>query len=165
MDAQKANDLAAECDRLEKKLYDLKLTRQVSMQMAPQIRLLQNNDSLLVERIQSTLSNTLPLWKSQMVLALGLQDALKAQTAVTNMTNELLKRNAEKLKMGTLETAREAERGIIDIETLVETNQSLIDTINEVVDIQRQGHNKRIEAEKQLYQMEAQLKQKLLQTK
>lgn len=151
-----------------KKLYDLKLTRQVSMQMAPQIRLLQNNDSLLVERIQSTLSNTLPLWKSQMVLALGLQhsqDALKAQTAVTNMTNELLKRNAEKLKMGTLETAREAERGIIDIETLVETNQSLIDTINEVVDIQRQGHTKRIEAEKQLYQMEAQLKQKLLQTK
>ena len=168
MDAQKANDLAAECDRLEKKLYDLKRTRQVSMQMAPQIRLLQNNDSLLVERIQSTLSNTLPLWKSQMVLALGLQhsqDALKAQTAVTNMTNELLKRNAEKLKIGTIETAKEAERGIIDIETLVETNQSLIDTINEVVDIQRQGHTKRIEAEKQLYQMEAQLKQKLLQTK
>ncbi len=168
MDAQKANDLAAECDRLEKKLYDLKLTRQVSMQMAPQIRLLQNNDSLLVERIQSTLSNTLPLWKSQMVLALGLQhsqDALRAQTAVTNMTNELLKRNAEKLKLGTVETAREAERGIIDIETLVETNQSLIDTINEVVDIQRQGHTKRLEAEKQLYQMEAQLKKKLLETK
>ena len=168
MDAQKANDLAAECDRLEKKLYDLKLTRQVSMQMAPQIRLLQNNDSLLVERIQSTLSNTLPLWKSQMVLALGLQhsqDALKAQSAVTDMTNELLKKNAEKLKLGTVETAREAERGIIDIETLVQTNQSLIDTINEVVAIQRDGHNKRIEAEKQLYQMEAQLKQKLLETK
>ena len=168
MDAQKANDLAAECERLEKKLYDLKLTRQVSMQMAPQIRLLQNNDSLLVERIQSTLSNTLPLWKSQMVLALGLQhsqDALRAQTAVTNMTNELLRRNAEKLKMGTIETAREAERGIIDIETLVQTNQSLIDTINEVVDIQRQGHAKRLEAEKQLYQMEAQLKKKLLETK
>ena len=168
MDAQKANDLAAECDRLEKKLYDLKLTRQVSMQMAPQIRLLQNNDSLLVERIQSTLSNTLPLWKSQMVLALGLQhsqDALKAQSAVTNMTNELLKKNAEKLKLGTVETAREAERGIIDIETLVQTNQSLIDTINEVVAIQRDGHNKRIEAEKQLFQMEAQLKQKLLETK
>ena len=168
LDAQKANDLAAECDRLEKKLYDLKLTRQVSMQMAPQIRLLQNNDSLLVERIQSTLSNTLPLWKSQMVLALGLQhsqDALKAQSAVTNMTNELLKKNAEKLKLGTVETAREAERGIIDIETLVQTNQSLIDTINEVVAIQRDGHNKRIEAEKQLYQMEAQLKQKLLETK
>ncbi len=168
MDAQKANDLAAECDRLEKKLYDLKLTRQVSMQMAPQIRLLQNNDSLLVERIQSTLSNTLPLWKSQMVLALGLQhsqDALKAQTAVTNMTNELLKKNAEKLKMGTVETAREAERGIIDIETLMQTNQSLIDTINEVMQIQKDGHQKRIEAEKQLYQMEAQLKQKLLETK
>ena len=167
MDAQKANDLAAECDRLEKKLYDLKLTRQVSMQMAPQIRLLQNNDSLLVERIQSTLSNTLPLWKSQMVLALGLQhsqDALKAQTAVTDMTNELLRRNAEKLKIGTVETAREAERGIIDVETLVQTNQSLIDTINEVMNIQKEGHTKRLEAEKQLYQMEAQLKQKLLDT-
>ncbi len=167
MDAQKANDLAAECDRLEKKLYDLKLTRQVSMQMAPQIRLLQNNDSLLVERIQSTLSNTLPLWKSQMVLALGLQhsqDALKAQTAVTDMTNELLRRNAEKLKIGTVETAREAERGIIDVETLVQTNQSLIDTINEVMNIQKDGHTKRLEAEKQLYQMEAQLKQKLLDT-
>lgn len=167
MDAQKANDLAAQCDRLEKKLHDLKLTRQVSMQMAPQIRLLQNNDSLLVERIQSTLSNTLPLWKSQMVLALGLhhsQQALKAQTAVTDMTNELLKKNAEALKIGTVETAREAERGIIDIETLVETNQSLIDTINEVMTIQQEGHTKRIEAEKQLYQMEAELKKKLLQT-
>lgn len=167
MDAQKANDLAAQCDRLEKKLHDLKLTRQVSMQMAPQIRLLQNNDSLLVERIQSTLSNTLPLWKSQMVLALGLhhsQQALKAQTAVTDMTNELLRKNAEALKIGTVETAREAERGIIDIETLVETNQSLIDTINEVMNIQKEGHVKRIEAEKQLYQMEAELKKKLLQT-
>ncbi len=167
MDAQKANDLAAQCDRLEKKLHDLKLTRQVSMQMAPQIRLLQNNDSLLVERIQSTLSNTLPLWKSQMVLALGLhhsQQALKAQTAVTDMTNELLKKNAAALKMGTVETAREAERGIIDIETLVETNQSLIDTINEVMTIQQEGHTRRIEAEKQLYQMESELKKKLLQT-
>ena len=167
MDAQKANDLAAQCDRFEKKLHDLKLTRQVSMQMAPQIRLLQNNDSLLVERIQSTLSNTLPLWKSQMVLALGLhnsQQALKAQTAVTNMTNELLKKNAETLKMGTIETAKEAERGIIDIETLIQTNQSLIDTINEVMNIQRDGHAKRIEAEKTLYRMEGELKQKLLQT-
>ena len=167
LDAQKANDLAAQCDRFEKKLHDLKLTRQVSMQMAPQIRLLQNNDSLLVERIQSTLSNTLPLWKSQMVLALGLhnsQQALKAQTAVTNMTNELLRKNAETLKMGTIETAKEAERGIIDIETLVETNQSLIDTINEVMQIQRDGHTKRIEAEKTLYKMEGELKQKLLQT-
>ena len=167
MDAQKANDLAAQCDRFEKKLHDLKLTRQVSMQMAPQIRLLQNNDSLLVERIQSTLSNTLPLWKSQMVLALGLhnsQQALKAQTAVTNMTNDLLRKNAEMLKMGTIETAREAERGIIDIETLVETNQSLIDTINEVMAIQSEGRTKRIEAEKSLYQMETDLKKKLLET-
>ena len=167
LDAQLANDLAAQCDRFEKKLHDLKLTRQVSMQMAPQIRLLQNNDSLLVERIQSTLSNTLPLWKSQMVLALGLhhsQQALKAQTAVTNMTNDLLRKNAETLKMGTIETAKEAERGIIDIETLIETNQSLIDTINEVMAIQRDGHTKRIEAEKTLYQMEGELKKKLLET-
>lgn len=167
MDAQQANDLAAQCDRFEKKLHDLKLTRQVAMQMAPQIRLLQNNDSLLVERIQSTLSNTLPLWKSQMVLALGLhhsQQALKAQTAVTDMTNELLKKNAEALKMGTIETAKEAERGIIDIETLVQTNQSLIDTINEVMTIQQEGRTKRIEAEKTMAQMETELKQKLLQT-
>jgi len=167
MDAQKANDLAAQCDRFEKKLYDLKLTRQVSMQMAPQIRLLQNNDSLLVERIQSTLSNTRPLWKSQMVLALGLQhskEALAAQTAVTDMTNELLRKNAEALKIGTIETAREAERGIIDMETLVQTNQSLIDTIDEVLQIQSDGHQKRMEAEKQLYNMEADLKKKLLAT-
>lgn len=167
MDAQKANDLAAQCDRLEKKLHDLKLTRQVSMQMAPQIRLLQNNDSLLVERIQSTLSNTLPLWKSQMVLALGLhhsQQALKAQKAVTDMTNELLRKNAEALKLGTIETAREAERGIVDIETLVQTNKSLIDTINEVMTIQSDGRKQRMEAEKTLVQMETELKDKLLQT-
>ena len=165
MDAQKANDLAAQCDRFEKKLYDLKLTRQVAIQMAPQIRLLQNNDSLLVERIQSTLSNTLPLWKSQMVLALGMhhsQEALKAQTAVTDMTNELLKQNAQALKVGTIQTAKEAERGIIDIETLIQTNQDLIDTINEVMEIQSQGHTKRLEAEKTLYSMEAELKKKLL---
>ena len=168
MDAQKANDLAAQCDRFEKKLYDLKLTRQVAIQMAPQIRLLQNNDSLLVERIQSTLSNTLPLWKSQMVLALGMhhsQEALKAQTAVTDMTNELLKQNAQALKVGTIQTAKEAERGIIDIETLIQTNQDLIDTINEVMEIQSQGHAKRIEAEKTLYSMEAELKQKLLSSR
>ena len=168
MDAQKANDLAAQCDRFEKKLYDLKLTRQVAIQMAPQIRLLQNNDSLLVERIQSTLSNTLPLWKSQMVLALGMhhsQEALKAQTAVTDMTNELLKQNAQALKIGTIQTAKEAERGIIDIETLIQTNQDLIDTINEVMEIQSQGHAKRIEAEKTLYSMEAELKKKLLSTR
>ena len=167
MDAQRANDLAAQCDRFEKKLYDLKLTRQVSIQMAPQIRLLQNNDSLLVERIQSTLSNTLPLWKSQMVLALGLhhsQQALQAQTAVTDMTNELLRKNAEALKIGTIQTAKEAERGIIDIETLAQTNQDLIDTINEVMTIQSEGRAKRMEAEKQLYNMEAELKKKLLTT-
>ena len=168
MYAQKANDLAAQCDRFEKKLYDLKLTRQVAIQMAPQIRLLQNNDSLLVERIQSTLSNTLPLWKSQMVLALGMhhsQEALKAQTAVTDMTNELLKQNAQALKIGTIQTAKEAERGIIDIETLIQTNQDLIDTINDVMEIQSQGHAKRIEAEKTLYSMEAELKKKLLSTR
>ena len=136
--------------------------------MAPQIRLLQNNDSLLVERIQSTLSNTLPLWKSQMVLALGMhhsQEALKAQTAVTDMTNELLKQNAQALKIGTIQTAKEAERGIIDIETLIQTNQDLIDTINDVMEIQSQGHAKRIEAEKTLYSMEAELKKKLLSTR
>ena len=168
MDAQKANDLAAQCDRFEKKLYDLKLTRQVAIQMAPQIRLLQNNDSLLVERIQSTLSNTLPLWKSQMVIALGLhhsQEALKAQTAVTDMTNELLRKNSEALKVGTIQTAKEAERGIIDIVTLIQTNQDLIDTISEVMEIQSQGHENRIEAEKKLYSMEAELKKKLLSTR
>ena len=166
MDAQRANDMAANCDRFEKKLHDLKLTRQVALQMAPQIRLLQNNDSLLVERIQSTLSNTLPLWKSQIVIALGLhrsQEALKAQTAVTDMTNELLRKNAEALKTGTIETAREAERGILDLNTLVETNQSLIDTINEVMKIQDEGRVQRVEAEKQLLTMENELKQKLLE--
>ena len=168
MDAQQANDLAANCDRFEKKLHDLKLTRQVAMQMAPQIRLLQNNDSLLVERIQSTLSNTLPLWKSQMVIALGMhrsQEALKAQTAVTDMTNELLKKNAAALKMGTIETAREAERGIIDLDTLISTNQSLIDTINEVMKIQDEGRAQRLTAEKQMIDMESQLKAKLLELK
>ena len=167
MDAQKANDFAAQCDRFEKKLHDLKLTRQVAMQMAQQIRLLQNNDSLLVERIQSTLSNTLPLWKSQMVLALGMhnaQQALKAQTAVTDMTNELLKKNAEALHMGTVQTAREAERGIIDMDTLVQTNQSLIDTINEVLAIHDEGRTRRLEAERQMAAMEQDLKKKLLQT-
>ena len=166
MDAQRANDLAANCDRFEKKLHDLKLTRQVALQMAPQIRLLQNNDSLLVERIQSTLSNTLPLWKSQIVIALGMhrsQEALKAQTAVTNMTNELLCKNAEALKTGTIQTAQEAERGIIDLETLKQTNQSLMDTINEVMKIQEDGRTKRLEAEKEMVAMEADLKKKLLE--
>lgn len=166
MDAQKANDLAAQCDRFEKKLHDLKLTRQVSMQMAPQIRLLQNNDSLLVERIQSTLSNTLPLWKSQMVLALGLhhsQQALKAQQAVTDMTNELLRKNAETLKMGTIETAKEAERGIVDIETLKKTNAELIQTLDDVMKIQSEGREKRIAAEAEMAKMENDLKGKLLE--
>ncbi|MBN1776517.1 MAG: toxic anion resistance protein [Clostridiales bacterium] len=168
MDAQRVNDLATACDRFEKKLHDLKLTRTVALQMAPQIRLLQNNDSLLVERIQSTLSNTLPLWKSQIVIALGLarsQQALKAQTAVTNMTNELLKKNAQMLKMGTIETAKEAERGIIDITTLSKTNQDLIDTITEVMAVQREGRQQRLDAEKQLLLLESQLKQKLLELK
>ena len=157
MDAQRVNDLATACDRFEKKIHDLKLTRTVALQMAPQIRLLQNNDSLLVERIQSTLSNTLPLWKSQIVIALGLarsQQALHAQTAVTNMTNELLKKNAEMLKMGTIETAKEAERGIIDITTLAKTNQDLIDTITEVMNVQKAGHQQRLDAEKQLLVLE-----------
>ena len=166
MDAQAAKDLADQCDRFEKKLHDLKLTRQVSLQMAPQIRLLQNNNALLVERIQSTLVNTLPLWKNQMVLALGLhhsQQAMKAQRAVTDMTNDLLKKNAETLKMGTIETAKESERGIIDMETLVQTNQSLIDTIDEVKRIHTEGRQKRFEAEKQLAEMEKTLKKKLLE--
>ncbi len=168
LDAQKANDYAQLCDRFEKKLYDLELTRQVSLQMAPQIRLLQNNDSLLIERIQSTLSNTLPLWKSQMVIAMGLhrsQQALKAQTEVTNMTNELLRKNAAKLKTGTIETAKQSERGIIDIETLVETNRNLIDTISEVMKIQEEGHAKRVEAAKTLVEIENELKKKLVEIK
>ena len=160
-----AKDLADQCDRFEKKLHDLKLTRQVALQMAPQIRMLQNNNALLVERIQSTLVNTLPLWKNQMVLAIGLhhsQQAMKAQRAVTDATNELLKKNAETLKMGTLETAKEAERGIIDLETLTKTNQDLIDTITEVQRIQKEGRDKRREAEKRLAEMEDELKKKML---
>ncbi|MDD4080518.1 MAG: toxic anion resistance protein [Eubacteriales bacterium] len=165
LDAQKASDLEQAADRFEKKIHDLKLTRQISLQMAPQIRLLQNNNSLLIERIQSTLVNTLPLWKNQMVLAIGMQhsqQAMRAQRAVTDMTNELLRKNADTLKQGTIETAQEAERGIIDIETLVQTNKSLIDTMNEVVRIQTEGRQKRAEAEKTLAQMENELKQRLI---
>lgn len=165
LDAQKASDLEQAADRFEKKLHDLKLTRQISLQMAPQIRLLQNNNALLIERIQSTLVNTLPLWKNQMVLAIGMQhsqQAMRAQRAVTNMTNELLKKNAETLRQGTIETAQEAERGIIDIETLVQTNKSLIDTMNEVVRIQAEGRQKRAEAEKTLAKMENELKTRLI---
>ena len=167
-DAQAARDLADQCERFEKKLYDLELTRNISLQMGPQIRLLQNNNTMMAEKIQSTIVNTIPLWKNQMVLALGLahsQQAIQAERAVTDMTNELLKKNAETLKMSTIETAKESERGIIDIETLVQTNQSLIDTISEVMTIQQEGHTKRVEAEKTLYQMENDLKKKLLETK
>ena len=166
MDAQAAKDLDDMCDRFEKKLHDLKLSRQVSLQMAPQIRMLQNNNALLNERIQSTLVNTLPLWKNQMVLAVGLhhsQQAMKAQRAVTDATNELLNKNAEMLKMGTIETAKEAERGIIDLETLTKTNQSLIDTITEVQRIQTEAREQRRQAEIKLNEMEAELKRKMLE--
>lgn len=166
MDAQKANDLAAQCDRFEKKLHDLKLTRQVSMQMAPQIRLLQNNDSLLVERIQSTISNTLPLWKNQMVLALGIahsQQAMQAERAVTDATNELLKKNAATLKQGTIEIAKESERGIVDIETLQQTNKQLIETLDELNKIRADGKAKRANAEQELGRIEGELRQKMLE--
>ena len=167
-DAQRANDFDAMCLRFEKKLHDLELTRMISIQMGPQIRLLQNNDTLMSEKIQSSLVNTIPLWKSQMVLALGMshsQQALEAQQAVTEVTNELLKKNADKLKMATIETAKEAERGIVDIETLQHTNQQLISTLDEVLQIQTDGRQKRAEAEQELRKIEGQLKQKLLETR
>ncbi len=165
-DAQAYNDLAQMCNRFEKKLHDLELTRMVSIQMGPQTRMLQNNDTLMVEKIQSSLVNTIPLWKSQMVLALGLENSRKAtaaQSAVTNATNELLKKNAEMLKMGTIVTAKEAERSIIDIETLQHTNQQLISTLDEVIQIQREGAQKRREAEVELGRIEGELKQKLME--
>ena len=165
-DAQAYNDLVQMCDRFEKKLHDLELTRMVSIQMGPQTRMLQNNDTLMVEKIQSSLVNTIPLWKSQMVLALGLENSRKAtaaQSAVTNATNELLKKNAEMLKMGTIATAKEAERSIIDIETLQHTNQQLISTLDEVIQIQREGAQKRKEAEVELGRIEGELRQKLLE--
>lgn len=164
-DAQAANDFAQQCDSFEKKLHDLELTRMVSVQMSPQIRLVQNNDRLMAEKIQSTIVNTIPLWKSQMVLALGVAhsaDAVRAQREVTDMTNELLRKNAEKLKMSTIETARESERGIVDMETLRQTNQSLISTLDEVVKIQEEGKTHRREAEQELGRLENELKQKLL---
>lgn len=164
-DSQAANDFAQMCDRFEKKLHDLQLTRMISIQMAPQIRLVQNNDTLMSEKIQSTLVNTIPLWKSQMVLALGInhsQEAMKAQKEVTNLTNDLLKKNAEKLKMATVETAKESERGIVEIETLKHTNQKLIETLDEVLKIQSEGHQKREEAEQELARIEGELKSKLL---
>ena len=165
-DAQAYNDLVQMCNRFEKKLHDLELTRMVSIQMGPQTRMLQNNDTLMVEKIQSSLVNTIPLWKSQMVLALGLENSRKAtaaQTAVTNATNELLKRNADMLKMGTIATAKEAERSIIDIETLQHTNQQLISTLDEVIQIQKDGAQKRREAEVELGRIEGELKQKLME--
>ena len=164
-DAQAANDFAQQCDSFEKKLHDLELTRMVSVQMSPQIRLVQNNDRLMAEKIQSTIVNTIPLWKSQMVLALGVAhsaDAVRAQREVTDMTNELLRKNAEKLKMSTIETARESERGIVDMETLRQTNQSRISTLDEVVKIQEEGKTRRREAEQELGRLENELKQKLL---
>ena len=164
-DAQAANDLAAMCNRFEKKLHDLELTRMVSIQMAPQIRLVQNNDTLMSEKIQSTLVNTIPLWKSQMVLAMGIshsQQAAQAQREVTDMTNELLRRNAQTLKMATVETAKESERGVVDIETLKAANESLISTLDEVIHIQDEGRQKRREAEVELGRIENELKQKLL---
>ncbi|HAG57178.1 MAG: toxic anion resistance protein [Oscillospiraceae bacterium] len=165
-DAQAANDLSAMCNRFEKKLHDLELTRTISIQMAPQIRLIQNNDTLMTEKIQSTLVNTIPLWKSQMVLALGVahsQQAADAQKAVTDMTNELLRKNAETLKMSSIETAKQSERGIVDIETLKTTNESLIATLDEVMRIQQEGRQKRQEAEAELRRIEGDLKNKLLE--
>ena len=165
-DAQAYNDLANMCTRFEKKLHDLELTRMISIQMGPQTRLIQNNDALMLEKIQSSLVNTIPLWKSQMVLALGLEhsrQATAAQNAVTNMTNELLQKNADMLKMGTIETAKEAERSVVDIQTLQHTNEQLISTLDEVMNIQREGAQKRREAEAELGKIEGQLKQKLLE--
>ncbi|MBQ0027108.1 MAG: toxic anion resistance protein [Lachnospiraceae bacterium] len=165
-DAQAAKDYSSMIDRFEKKVYDLELTRNISMQMGPQIRLIQSNDTVMTEKIQSTLVNTIPLWKSQMVIAIGLehsQDAAKAQREVTDATNELLKKNAEALKMATLDTAKEAERGIVDIETLTQTNKTLIDTFDEVMKIQQEGRQKRAEAEVELARIENEMKAKVLE--
>ena len=165
-DAQACNDFANLLDRFEKKLHDLELTRMISVQMGPQTRLLQNNDTQMLEKIQSSLVNTIPLWKSQMVLALGLEhsrQATAAQTAVTNMTNDLLRQNADMLKMGTIETAKEAERSVVDIQTLQHTNEQLISTLDEVMKIQTEGAQKRREAEAELGRIEGELKQKLLE--
>ena len=165
-DVQAAKDLESKCQQFEKKLHDLELTRTISIQTAPQIRMVQGNNTLMVEKIQSTLVNTIPLWKSQMVLALGVAhsgEAVRAQREVTDMTNELLRKNAETLKMATVDTARETERGIVDIETLQHTNQTLISTLDEVMDIQQEGRRKRAEAETELRRMENELKEKLLE--
>lgn len=165
-DAQAANDFANMIGRFEKKIHDLELTRTISIQMSPQIRMIQNNDSLMAEKIRSSIVNTIPLWKSQMVLALGMEhsrQATAAQSAVTQTTNELLKKNADMLKMGTIATAKEAERSIVDIETLQHTNEQLVSTLDEVVNIQREGAQKRKEAEVELGRIEGELKQKLME--
>ena len=165
-DAQRYNDMVSMCNRFEKKLHDLELTRTVSLQMGPQTRLLQNNDTLMVEKIQTSLVNTIPLWKSQMVLSLGMEHARQAtaaQSAVTEATNDLLKKNADMLKMGTIATAKEAERSVIDIETLQHTNDQLISTLDEVINIQREGAEKRKSAEVELGRIEGELKQKLME--
>ncbi|MCD8230382.1 MAG: toxic anion resistance protein [Clostridiales bacterium] len=165
-DAQAAKDLENKCERFEKKLHDLELTRMISIQIAPQIRLVQNNDTLMAEKIQSTIVNTIPLWKSQMVLALGIEhsnQAAKAQREVTDMTNELLRKNADILKTATIETAKESERGIVDIETLKHTNESLISTFDEVMKIQTEGREKRQAAEAEMVRIESELKNKLLE--
>lgn len=167
-DAQELNDFIALCNRFEKKIHDLELTKMISLQMAPQIRLIQNNDTLMSEKIQSTIINTIPLWKSQIVLALGVAhatDAARVQREVTDMTNELLRKNAEILKTSTIETAKESERGIVDIETLRATNESLISTLDEILNIQTEGREKRREAEKELRNIENQLKNKLINFK
>jgi uncharacterized protein YaaN involved in tellurite resistance len=167
-DAQAANDYANMINRFEKKLHDLELTRIISIQMAPQIRLIQSNDALMVEKIQTSIVSTIPLWKSQMVIALGMhhsQQAMEAQRAVTNTTNELLMKNAEKLKQGTIEIAKESERGIVDIETLTATNQKLIETLDEVRVIQAEGRQKRAAAEVELGRIEGELKAKLLEVR
>ena len=165
-DTQKAKDFSQMINRFEKKIYDLELTKTVSLQMAPQIRLIQNNDSMMSDKIQSTIVNTIPLWKNQMVIAIGLKhssDAAKAQKAVSDMTNELLKKNAEILKTATIETAKESERGIIDIETLKNTNKTLISTFDEVIKIQDEGRKKRKEAEAELKNIENEMRAKLLE--
>lgn len=165
-DAQEAKDLDSKCNRFEKKLHDLELTRTISLQTAPQIRLVQNNDTLMVEKIQTTIVNTIPLWKSQVVLALGIAhstEAAQAQRQVTDLTNELLKKNAEALHLASTETARESERGIVDIETLKQTNQELIATLDDVMNIQKEGRAKRAQAELEMRKMEEDLKNKLLE--
>ena len=165
-DAQAARDLADLCDRFEKKLYDLELTRNVSIQMGPQIRLIQSNDTMMAEKIQTTIVNTIPLWKNQMVLALGIahsQQAMQAERAVTDATNELLKKNAATLKQGTIEIAKESERGIVDIETLQQTNQQLIETLDELNKIRADGKAKRANAEQELGRIEGELRQKMLE--